>query len=181
MVQALIHCPSRFQSGSGDARSKEAVRTALQGVSEWFDDHLGREQGDDLDQAWSCMLSALLLLFSFAVVLCLVRRRVCLYSWSLLSCSSSFYRFTCFSFRCFCLPSGPAPSLMNGAVTQVNVPTKRQCGRRKALYTKRTLQISHPARFENGVGSLHISRRLHTLPSGVLNRGPTCTSLCCSY
>eukprot|EP00752_Nemacystus_decipiens_P008440 g7544.t1 len=37
-------------SGSGHARAKEEVRTALQGVSEWFDDYLGGEQGDGLEQ-----------------------------------------------------------------------------------------------------------------------------------
>ncbi|CAN0126720.1 unnamed protein product, partial [Hapterophycus canaliculatus] len=31
-------------SGSGDARAKEEVRTALHGVSQWFDDYLGGEQ-----------------------------------------------------------------------------------------------------------------------------------------
>lgn len=39
-----------LQSGSGNARAKEEVRTALQGVSEWFDDYLGEEQGDGLEQ-----------------------------------------------------------------------------------------------------------------------------------
>lgn len=39
-----------LQSGSGNARAKEEVRTALQGVSEWFDDYLGGEQGGGLEQ-----------------------------------------------------------------------------------------------------------------------------------
>lgn len=39
-----------LQSGTGDARAKEEVRTALQGVSEWFDDYLAGEQGDGLEQ-----------------------------------------------------------------------------------------------------------------------------------
>ena len=47
------------QSGSGDARSKEEVRTSLQGVSEWFDDYLGGEQGDGLEQVRICCLSIL--------------------------------------------------------------------------------------------------------------------------
>lgn len=45
---ALLSVP--VKSGSGDARAKEEVRTALQGVSEWFDDYLGGEQGDGLEQ-----------------------------------------------------------------------------------------------------------------------------------
>eukprot|EP00904_Undaria_pinnatifida_P002427 jgi/Undpi1/12185/HiC_scaffold_5.g01861.m1 len=49
-------------SGSGDARSKEEVRTSLQGVSEWFDDYLGGEQGDGLEQEPELHKSMLLLL-----------------------------------------------------------------------------------------------------------------------
>lgn len=47
-----LSCPMQnlSQSGSGDARTKQEVRTALQGVSEWFDDYLGGEQGDGLEQ-----------------------------------------------------------------------------------------------------------------------------------
>lgn len=50
--QMTLSCPmyNLFQSGSGDARTKQEVRTALQGVSEWFDDYLGGEQGDGLEQ-----------------------------------------------------------------------------------------------------------------------------------
>ncbi len=47
-LTAPLYC--RYQSGSGDARAKVEVRTALQGVSEWFDDYLSGEQGDGLDQ-----------------------------------------------------------------------------------------------------------------------------------
>ncbi|CAM9297046.1 unnamed protein product [Ectocarpus sp. 4 AP-2014] len=49
-------------SGSGDARAKEEVRTALQGVSEWFDDYLAGEQGDGLEQEPELHKSMLLLL-----------------------------------------------------------------------------------------------------------------------
>lgn len=39
-----------MQSGSANARCREQVRSSLQGVSAWFDEYLGGEQGDGLDQ-----------------------------------------------------------------------------------------------------------------------------------